>query len=604
MGESTRDRGLIAKLTATLRLTSANPFRWISGAVLASLVLAAMDTVGVAAMVPLTGLITGASADSGFVRTVADVAGTDSPAVLIPVLAGGIAFIFVVKSAASIAFRWWLLGRTSRVTALLSAEMMRRYMLSPYPAHRARERNEVYRNIMESTGQASSVLMAALSLLTDFILLAAITVVLAITAPLVTLVTALLFAVFVLGLQRALRRKQSRIGEEIAESGLEAWGFLLPALDGFREARLSSSARTFVAGYRRARLRYAEAGRRLAMITEAPRYVLEIGFIVAIAGISIVLFTVGSPDEALTVLGVFGAASLRALPTLNRVAANFATIRTGEVGLDLMTEAVDRLESEGAAHDEIPLSEARYAGDIVLRNVTFAYPGSPSPVLQDLTLTISRNRTTAFVGSSGAGKSTLLDLVLGLLEPSAGSVQCGGRSILDDRAAWYSGLGVVPQDVYLLNDSMRANIAFGVEPERVDDSRVREAVALARLDRLVDELPEGLDTRLGERGVRLSGGQRQRIGLARALYVDPTFLVLDEATSALDNVTEHEITQTLERLKGSLTIVIVAHRLSTVRNADHLIFLKDGRIEAEGTFAEVRESSADFRRLVELGDLS
>jgi ABC-type bacteriocin/lantibiotic exporter with double-glycine peptidase domain len=604
MSRPVRKQRLSAQLGEILRLTSANPFRWIAGAVLVSLILAALDTIGVAAMIPLTELIAGGDTDSGSLRVISEWAGTTASSTLIPLVAGGIAVIFVVKSVMSIAFRWWLLGRTSRVTALLSTELMRRYMLAPYAAHRTRERNEVYRNIMEATGQASSVLMAVLSLVTDFMLLAAITIVLALTAPVITLATVLLFGVFVLGLQRALRNLQSRIGEEIAASGLEAWGFLLPALDGFREARLTSSARVFVDGYQRSRLRGAEAGRKISIVAEAPRYVLEIGFIIAIAGISIVLFTTGTPGQALTVLGVFGAAALRALPTLNRVAANFATVRTGEVGLNLMTRAIDQLDSEGAVHDETPRGGQPYSGDIDLRNVTFRYLDSDVPVIDALTLTIEKNRTTAFVGSSGAGKSTLLDLILGLLEPTSGTIECGGRSILDDRATWYAGLGVVPQDVYLVNDSLKANVAFGIEAERIDIDRVRDVVALAQLDGLIAELPDGLDTRLGERGVRLSGGQRQRIGLARALYRRPRVLVLDEATSALDNATEREITETLTRLKGTVTIIIVAHRLSTVRNADRLVFLSEGRIDAEGTFAELRTSSAEFNRLVELGDLS
>jgi ABC-type multidrug transport system fused ATPase/permease subunit len=193
--------------------------------------------------------------------------------------------------------------------------------------------------------------------------------------------------------------------------------------------------------------------------------------------------------------------------------------------------------------------------------------------------------------------------VLGLLEPTEGRIEVGGRSIADDLAAWYSELGVVPQDVFLLNDSMIANIAFGVAREQVDRARVEQVIAMAQLQSLVAELPDGLESVVGERGVRLSGGQRQRIGLARALYRTPSVLVLDEATSALDNVTEHEIAATLAGLQGTMTIVIVAHRLSTVRHADTLVFLKDGHVEAEGTFGEVRDRSEDFARLVELGEL-
>jgi ABC-type multidrug transport system fused ATPase/permease subunit len=245
----------------------------------------------------------------------------------------------------------------------------------------------------------------------------------------------------------------------------------------------------------------------------------------------------------------------------------------------------------------------RYTGDIVLRDLTYQYPGAERPAVDAVSLVIPENTTTAFVGSSGAGKSTLLDLLLGLLEPSAGTIECGGRPILDDKASWYSNLGVVPQDVILMNDTLAANIAFGLRPADRDGERMREVIAMAQLTDLVAELPDGLDTVIGERGTRLSGGQRQRLGLARALYRAPRVLVLDEATSALDNVTEHEIAETLARLGGRMTIIIVAHRLSTVRGADTLAFLKDGRLQDTGTFAEVRAANADFARLVELGKL-
>jgi len=287
---------------------------------------------------------------------------------------------------------------------------------------------------------------------------------------------------------------------------------------------------------------------------------------------------------------------------MNRISANLATMRVGQAGLRIMSDAVNQLD-EAPTYAEAPSGTQEYSGDVTLRQVVFQYPDGDSPVLDGVSLVIKQNQTTAFVGSSGAGKSTLLDLVLGLLEPTAGEIECGGRPINDDNAMWYRGLGVVPQDVFLTHDTIVANIAFGVAAAEIDRRRVAEVVEMAQLHDLIAELPNGLDTIVGERGVRLSGGQRQRLGLARALYRRPSILVLDEATSALDNLTEHEISETLAKLQGSMTILIVAHRLSTVRHADTLVFLKDGRIDAQGTFGDVRELSDDFAHLVELGRL-
>ncbi len=601
MARTKRERSLTAQLRMLLHMAGADPRRWIVGTVSASLMLAALDTVGVAAMVPLTQLLTG-DAENWFVTWISSVLGTTELPTLIPVMAGLITVVFILKSVGAILFRWWLLGRTTRITALASAELARRYALAPYAAHRTRRTSEIYRNINDATGQSASVLLGLVSLMSDVVVLVAITGVLALTSLPVTLFTVALFGFLVFGVQALLRRRQYRVGEELAAAGLEAWQFLLPGLDGFREARLTSSANTFIDGFRAARMKRARASRVMGILFDAPRYLLEIGFVVAIMGISTILFTTGTPEAALTVLGVFAAASLRALPAMNRISANLATARTGRAGLDILSRVVDELAA-GGVHSERPRSAAGFSGDIVLRDVSFRYPDSEEYVLEGISLDISENRTTAFVGSSGAGKSTLLDVILGLLEPTGGEVRVGGRSITDDLAGWYSGLGVVPQDVFLLNDTLTTNVAFGVAREDVDAERVREVIRMAQLEDLVNELPDGLGTVVGERGVRLSGGQRQRIGLARALYRRPRVLVLDEATSALDNVTEHEIAKTLAALQGSLTIVIVAHRLSTVRHADTLVFLKDGRIEAEGTFDEVRAQSPDFARLVELGEL-
>jgi ABC-type multidrug transport system fused ATPase/permease subunit len=601
MARGERERGLTGQLRLMLEMAEADPTRWVLGTVGASLILAALDTIGVAAMVPLTQLFTG-DTDNWFVQWVSQVLGTDELSTLIPVIASLITVVFILKSVGAIAFRWWLLGRTTRISALSSAELARRYALAPYSDHRSRRISEVYRNINDATNQSASVLLGVVSLVSDLVVLAAIVVVLAVTSLVVTLFAVALFGILVFGVQVLLRRRQYRVGEELAAAGLEAWQFLLPGLDGFREARLTSSSSAFIDGFRDARMRRAHAARVMGILSDAPRYLLELGFVIAILGISVILFTTGTPAEALTVLGVFAAASLRALPGLNRVAANLATIRTGKAGLDIVSRVVDELDASGL-HDERPRSAVGFAGDIVLRDLSFRYPDAEDFVLRGISLEIRENRTTAFVGSSGAGKSTLLDVVLGLLQPTEGQVVVGGRVIVDDLAGWYAGLGVVPQDVFLLNDTLATNIAFGVPRDEIDRDRVHEVVRMAQLESLVGQLPEGLETVVGERGVRLSGGQRQRIGLARALYRRPRVLVLDEATSALDNVTEHEIAKTLGALQGTLTIVIVAHRLSTVRHADTLVFLKDGQVQTEGTFEEVRAGNADFARLVELGEL-
>jgi ABC-type multidrug transport system fused ATPase/permease subunit len=238
-----------------------------------------------------------------------------------------------------------------------------------------------------------------------------------------------------------------------------------------------------------------------------------------------------------------------------------------------------------------------------VEGVAFRYPGGERDVLRDVDLEVPMGTSLALVGGSGAGKSTLADVMLGLHEPTSGRVTVDGADVRTVRNAWRRAVGYVPQDVFLLDATLAENIAFDVDRAHVDEARLGSAVAAAQLDDVVAGLPDGLESQLGERGSRLSGGQRQRVGIARALYRDPQVLVLDEATSALDNETEHRIAGTLEALRGELTVVMIAHRLSTVRTADQVAFLKDGRVEAIGSFDEVRRASPDFERLVRLGSL-
>nr|WP_255422295.1 ATP-binding cassette domain-containing protein [Tessaracoccus sp. MC1627] len=242
--------------------------------------------------------------------------------------------------------------------------------------------------------------------------------------------------------------------------------------------------------------------------------------------------------------------------------------------------------------------------DIVFDQVTFTFPDADEPVLDRVSGVIPKGHTVALVGSSGAGKTTFVDMLLALFTPDQGSMTVDGVSIHDHPIAWWQQLGMVAQDVFAMPRSIRENVAFGFEEGEIDDGRVREALHLAQLDDFVADMPEGIHSLLGQQGLRLSGGQRQRIGIARALYRQPQVLILDEATSALDNETESRITQTLKGLHGKVTIVVVAHRLSTVKHADQILFFSQGRIAARGTMAELVESNEEFANLVRLGQLN
>ncbi len=581
-------------------LVPERPWRWMTLATLGSLAMALLDMIGVAAMFPLMQVVTGAAPTSGPLWWISSFIGSTDPARLTLAAAALVGIAFVLKSVITVGFRWWLLGRTTQLEATAAGELVAAYGRSSLLAHRQRDLAMVNRTIGVSILQTfSQVVLGLLSIVAEVITLVAIGIVLFVVSPLAAILGLAFFGIVGSGMQRILRRRQQQVGADVAEAELSSWRSLMPLMNGFREIRLAGATDQFVQRFRDARRERASAQRRRSLLGELPKYVLEVGLVVAIGGVAGVLFATSDTATALAVLGVFAAGSTRLLPSLNRLLASAAMVRTGRAGLSQLA-----LEVEAQAADtEHPSQPAhrRFAGDITTEGLGFSFPDSGVDVLSEVTVTIPEGRTTAIVGPSGSGKSTLLDILLGLLPPTAGQVRCGGDPITEDLAGWCAGIGVVPQDVFLLDDSLENNICF--TEDSVDAVRRDRAIALAQLEELVAELPDGLATRMGERGVRLSGGQRQRVGIARALYREPSVLVLDEATSALDNVTEQKITQTIAGLRGRMTILVVAHRLSTVRHADQIVFLTDGQVRASGTFAEVEATNTDFAHLVALGKL-
>ncbi|WP_180537016.1 ABC transporter ATP-binding protein [Micrococcus luteus] len=574
---------------------------WLILAVIGSFLLGLLDMAGIAAMVPLMLVATNAPGATRVLDILAGF-GVQGPTASIVTLAALVGGAFLVKTVFALVFRWWLLGRTTALEAEASANLIDLFARSPYSVHRERSVADVHRQIDASVPSTfSGLLNGLLMILVDALTLLLAAVMLVIVSPVGAFAAVVCLGGTVLLSQALLRPHQQRLGHRQSELAMGQWSSRGPISEGFRDVRLTDSSDVFVERYRRNRRHAARVRRLLSLMSEAPRYVLEVAMVVSIGVIAGAIALLGDPAETITVLGVFVAAAGRMLPTLNRLGANLGIVRSSLAGLEELERTLETIPEEGRMPRRRSADE--YAGDIVFSEVSYRFPGTEEWALQDLSFTVPHGSSIALVGPSGAGKSTALDLMLGLIEPTSGTISCGGREIAADPAAWVDVLGVVSQEVYIINATLRENVAFGVPPEEIDDAQVERALASAQLTAVVAALPEGLDTEMGERGVRLSGGQRQRIGIARALYRQPKILVLDEATSALDNVTERDFMETVDALAGRLTIVMVAHRLSTVRNADHLMFLQDGRSVAEGTFEEVTAANRDFARLVELGRL-
>ena len=334
-----------------------------------------------------------------------------------------------------------------------------------------------------------------------------------------------------------------------------------------------------------------------------PRLLIETVIVVGFLGIVLLLLTVKeSPTEIIATLGLFGMAALRLMPSLNRLLTSATDIRRRAAYIGAVHEAFSPDNSENTFDHANTGSDMPFESKLELRNLSYVYPETDSFALNDFSLTIKKGSSVGFVGHSGAGKSTLMDIILGLLNPTSGHMLIDGKDAFENISGWQRKIGFVPQHVFIMDDNIRRNVAFGIDDEQINEERMAEIMKLTRLDEFVSGLPDGLSTMLGEHGTRLSGGQRQRVAIARALYRNPEVMVFDEATSALDNITEKEISTAIQLLSGDKTIITVAHRLSTVQNCDQIVFMKEGAIVATGTFDDLARENEDFRKLAMLDE--
>jgi ATP-binding cassette, subfamily B, bacterial PglK len=335
-------------------------------------------------------------------------------------------------------------------------------------------------------------------------------------------------------------------------------------------------------------------------IKQIPRPVVETSAVVGMMLISGLLVLQGRPmGTIIPVLALFGMATVRLMPSVQQLSTMYTDLKYNLVSVKPLYDDLKELEVFGnlARSERRSNTRVEFKNTIEAQNISYAYPGSSEQALEGISFTIEKGEAVAFVGESGAGKTTVVDVILGLLKPDSGTVLVDRQDIHKNVSAWQKNIGYIPQFIYLADETLKNNIAFGLPEAEIDDHKVMRAIELAQLDSLLETLPEGLDTVIGENGTRLSGGQRQRVGIARALYHNPDVLVMDEATSALDNVTEKEITKALERLKGERTIIMIAHRLTTVENCDVLYMMRDGRITDSGTYNDLVESNKEFRKM-------
>ena len=397
----------------------------------------------------------------------------------------------------------------------------------------------------------------------------------------ITIIVLGFLAVFVGGFLLISRKYSRRLGFENQGYQGKIFQWMNQALGGIKEIKILEREAYFTDEFRKYWKKYARGLRIARTISILPKYTVEAVSMAGLLIAVIVKLLFGEADSVyfISQLAAFAVAAMRLMPSVGRINEHASNMLYALPSVELVYHDLVGIEGLSAGNRQERNRDWRLQREIQVQGVSYHYPNTEELVLDDVSLAVKKGTTVAFIGSTGSGKTTMVDIILGLLTPVKGVVMADDINVHEQAQTFHAQVGYIPQTIYLSDDSIRNNIAFGVREEQIDEEAVREAVEKAQLREFIDSLPHGLDTIVGDRGVRLSGGQRQRIGIARALYHDPEILVLDEATSALDNETESAVMEAIEHLQGMKTMIIIAHRLTTIRNVDVIYEVSDGKVE-------------------------
>lgn len=488
-------------------------------------------------------------------------------------------------------------------TYSLSYRLLSSYLRQPYEWFLRRHSADLGKSVLTEVEQVvRGALMPSLNFLSDIFVVFLVVALVVAVDPVVALVSASTVGLIYGTVYVFSRKYLALIGVDRIDANRERYQIAQEATGGIKDVKVLGLEHGYTRRFRNPASRFARHQASSMIIGMLPAYGLQV--LTYAGGVLLVLWLMvsrgGDLGSVLALIGLYALAAQRLMPAMGSIFQSVTAIRFGKPALDSLVadmRAAEGIESENHAtdtDDKLSVTER-----LDLKGVTFTYAGAMRPAVKNLSLSIAVNSTVGIVGSTGAGKTTVVDIILGLLMPQEGRVCVDGEPVTSNNLrAWQRSVGYVSQHIFLADDTVAANIAFGAPPERIDMAAVERAARISELhDFIIQELPQGYDTFVGERGVRLSGGQRQRIGIARALYNDPDLLVLDEATSALDNMTEKAVMDAVAKLGGRKTIVMIAHRLSTVRNCDQIIMLEKGQVAATGTYDELMSQNAAFRKM-------
>jgi ABC-type multidrug transport system fused ATPase/permease subunit len=567
------------------------------------MIMSLMDLAGVA----LVGVL-GALAVNGIeskkqgttVTSVLKLIGIQGQALQFQALVLGLmaALVLIARTILSIIFTKRTLFFLSRRGARISGDLISKVLSQPMLKIQEKTTQEILYAVTNGVSTITlGVLSVLVSLVADGTLLIAMALGLFVVDPIIALSTLIVFGLIGLFLYKYMHSRAAKLGVRNSELTIEGNEKILEVLNSYRESVVRNRRQYYATEIARLRMELAETLAELAFMPNVSKYVIEGTIVIGSLAVAGVQFALKDATHAIGTLTIFIAAGSRIAPAVLRVQQGAISIKSSlgaaNPTLDLI-EDLNELPKVQKSNDSLDTDHRGFIPEVSIEKLRITYPGKSDSALREVSLTIAAGTSVAFVGPSGAGKTTLVDSILGILKPDDGTISISGLSPLETINKWPGAIAYVPQDVSISNGTFRENVALGYPRDQAHEPLVRDSLAKASLLDFVLALPLGLDTPVGERGTKISGGQRQRLGIARALFTQPRLLVLDEATSALDGETELDISNAINALKGATTVILIAHRLSTVRNADTVYYLENGLIRASGTFEEVRFKVPDF----------
>ena len=538
-----------------------------------------LETLGVSAMIPVVQALLAPDELMGYidripvVKNLCDALSITTVKQVTMALLYGMMAIYVIKNLYILLLTYmqntFITKNRNRMISRVMAEFLNR----PYEKYLGADIPTVFRITDSDIPQTFSLILAMLQLASEVVVSCLIFMVLLLNDPGMTLFIIAVFGLLTLFIVKVFKPRLNRIGarNQAIQSRIAKWR--IQATYGLKDVKVLNREEFYVRNYYETGKVGAEVARNYAVLNNMPRLLIETVFIVSVLGFLVVYINGGGDITAMvTTISAFAIAAVRVLPSVNRINTYITEIAYTQPSLDFVYDNLqegmktDAMLAERRAYSQV--EKLKLEHQIELDHISFHYPDSDKNIFEDAHMIVPKGKSVGIIGTSGAGKSTIVDILLGLLHAQTGMITCDGVDIFKNYESWLAQIGYIPQSIYLIDESIRDNIAFGIDADKIDEKRIWEVLEEAQLKEFVEELPEGLDTTIGDRGVRLSGGQRQRIGIARALYNDPEILVFDEATSALDNDTEAAVMEAVNSFHGRKTMIIIAHRLNTIEKCD------------------------------------